>query len=157
MPDELARWAASRAPELLAPGAGVAVAATPAGLVQAVVRVMVPQEGPRASGKIIRWNRVQTGELALCYMSTVRFAEDAFWTGERLRQEYLDLLPAATLSRCPHSGEAVTVPIDTFDAFAKTGAPVEAIQYGDRAACTRYAKAMVELDGRHQPRARSRD
>ena len=31
------------------------------------------------------------------------------------------------------------------EAFAKTGAPVEAIQYGDRAACTRYAKAMVEL------------
>jgi tripartite-type tricarboxylate transporter receptor subunit TctC len=31
------------------------------------------------------------------------------------------------------------------DAFAKTGAPVEAIQYGDRAACTRYAKGMVEL------------
>src|ERR687895_223395 len=31
------------------------------------------------------------------------------------------------------------------EAFAKTGAPVEAIQYGDRAACTRYAKEMVEL------------
>jgi hypothetical protein len=37
---------------------------TAAGLVQVVVRVMVPQEGPRASGKLIRWNRVQTGELA---------------------------------------------------------------------------------------------
>ena len=31
------------------------------------------------------------------------------------------------------------------EAFAKTGAPVEAIQYGDRAACTQYAKGMVEL------------
>ena len=31
------------------------------------------------------------------------------------------------------------------EAFAKTGAPVEAIQYGDRAVCTRYAKSMVEL------------
>jgi hypothetical protein len=41
------------------------LAATPSGLVQAVVRVMVPQEGPRAGGKIIRWNRVQTGELAI--------------------------------------------------------------------------------------------
>jgi tripartite-type tricarboxylate transporter receptor subunit TctC len=30
-------------------------------------------------------------------------------------------------------------------AYAKTGAPVETIQYGDRAVCTRYAKAMVEL------------
>jgi tripartite-type tricarboxylate transporter receptor subunit TctC len=29
--------------------------------------------------------------------------------------------------------------------YAKTGAPVETIQYGDRALCTRYAKAMVEL------------
>ena len=28
---------------------------------------------------------------------------------------------------------------------AKTGAPVETIQYGDRAACTRYAIGMVEL------------
>ena len=37
----------------------------PAGLIQAVVRVNVPQEGPRASGKLIRWNRVQTGELAV--------------------------------------------------------------------------------------------
>lgn len=41
------------------------LAPTPAGLIQAVVRVNVPQEGPRASGKLIRWNRVQTGELAI--------------------------------------------------------------------------------------------
>jgi hypothetical protein len=38
---------------------------TAPGLIQAVVRVNVPQEGPRASGKLIRWNRVQTGELAV--------------------------------------------------------------------------------------------
>jgi hypothetical protein len=38
---------------------------TPAGLIQAIVRVNVPQEGPRASGKLIRWNRIQTGELAV--------------------------------------------------------------------------------------------
>ena len=31
------------------------------------------------------------------------------------------------------------------EAFAKTGAPVDAIQYGDRTVCTRYAKGMVEL------------
>jgi hypothetical protein len=41
------------------------LAPTPAGLIQAVVRVNVPQEGPRAAGKVIRWNRVQTGELAV--------------------------------------------------------------------------------------------
>jgi tripartite-type tricarboxylate transporter receptor subunit TctC len=29
--------------------------------------------------------------------------------------------------------------------YAKTGAPVETIQYGDRATCTRYASSMVEL------------
>ena len=38
---------------------------TDAGLVQVLVRVNVPQEGPRASAKVIRWNRVQVGELAL--------------------------------------------------------------------------------------------
>lgn len=38
---------------------------TPAGLLQVHVRVNVPQEGPRSSGKLIRWNRVQTGELGL--------------------------------------------------------------------------------------------
>jgi tripartite-type tricarboxylate transporter receptor subunit TctC len=31
------------------------------------------------------------------------------------------------------------------EAYAKTGAPVEGILYGDRAACTRYARSMVEL------------
>ena len=29
--------------------------------------------------------------------------------------------------------------------YAKTGAPVETIQYGDRQLCTEYAKSMVEL------------
>lgn len=38
---------------------------TPAGLVHLHVRVGVPGEGPRASGKILRWNRVQLGELAV--------------------------------------------------------------------------------------------
>jgi tripartite-type tricarboxylate transporter receptor subunit TctC len=31
------------------------------------------------------------------------------------------------------------------EAYAKTGAPIETIQYGDRALCTRYAQGMVEL------------
>ena len=35
------------------------------GLVMVSVRVNVPQEGPRASGKLVRWNRVQTGELSI--------------------------------------------------------------------------------------------
>jgi hypothetical protein len=42
-------------------------------------------------------------------------AEDAFWTGERLREAYLDLLPSVTVSRCPHSGAPVRLPLDTFD------------------------------------------
>jgi len=39
--------------------------ATDAGLVQVLVRVNVPGEGPRAGGKLIRWNRVQLGDLAI--------------------------------------------------------------------------------------------
>ena len=35
------------------------------GLVQVNVRVAVPGEGPRAGGKVVRWNRVQLGELAV--------------------------------------------------------------------------------------------
>ena len=35
------------------------------GLVQANVRVSVPGEGPRVAAKVIRWNRVQVGELAV--------------------------------------------------------------------------------------------
>ena len=31
------------------------------------------------------------------------------------------------------------------EAFTKTGAPVEALQYGDRNVCTKYAQSMVEL------------
>ncbi len=38
---------------------------TPAGLVVCYVRVSAPGEGPRASAKLIRWSRVQLGELAI--------------------------------------------------------------------------------------------
>lgn len=38
---------------------------TELGLAEVHVRVNVPQEGPRASGKLVRWNRVQIGELAV--------------------------------------------------------------------------------------------
>ena len=37
------------------------------------------------------------------------------------------------------------------EAYKKTGAPVETIQYGDRALCTRYAKSMVELANEYRP------
>ena len=40
-------------------------APTLVGLAEVHVRVNVPQEGPRASGKLVRWNRVQVGELAI--------------------------------------------------------------------------------------------
>lgn len=49
--DPGARWS------ILAPSA--------AGLVQVAVRVNVPGEGPRAAGKLIRWHRVQIGELSV--------------------------------------------------------------------------------------------
>jgi hypothetical protein len=41
------------------------LAPTPSGLVQVNVRVAVPGEGPRAGGKVVRWNRAQLGELAV--------------------------------------------------------------------------------------------
>ncbi|MEX1173182.1 MAG: hypothetical protein WEG56_11300 [Chloroflexota bacterium] len=41
------------------------LAPTDIGLIELHVRVNVPQEGPRAAGKLVRWNRVQVGELAV--------------------------------------------------------------------------------------------
>ncbi len=38
---------------------------TPSGLVHINVRVAVPGEGPRAGAKVVRWSRVQLGELAV--------------------------------------------------------------------------------------------
>jgi hypothetical protein len=37
----------------------------PPGLINCGVRVNIPGEGPRASAKLTRWNRVQLGELAV--------------------------------------------------------------------------------------------
>jgi hypothetical protein len=39
------------------------MASTSAGLVEVSVRVNVPQEGPRAAGKLVRWGRVQVGDF----------------------------------------------------------------------------------------------
>ncbi|MGH8669026.1 MAG: tripartite tricarboxylate transporter substrate-binding protein [Burkholderiales bacterium] len=36
------------------------------------------------------------------------------------------------------------------EAFAKTGAPVEALQYGDRETCNRYVKGMIELTNEYR-------
>jgi hypothetical protein len=41
------------------------LAPTGSGLVVVNVRVAVPGEGPRAGGKVVRWQRVQFGELAV--------------------------------------------------------------------------------------------
>jgi hypothetical protein len=41
------------------------LAPAPAGLVVVNVRVNVPGEGPRAAGKVVRWHRVQVGELSV--------------------------------------------------------------------------------------------
>ena len=38
---------------------------TAAGILEVHVRVNVPGEGPRAGGKVVRWGRVQLGELAV--------------------------------------------------------------------------------------------
>ena len=36
-------------------------------------------------------------------------------------------------------------------AYAKTGAPVETSQYGDREQCNRYVKGMLELAEEYRP------
>ncbi len=41
------------------------LAPTPAGLVECNVRVSVPGEGPRVAAKLVRWSRVQIGDLAV--------------------------------------------------------------------------------------------
>lgn len=41
------------------------LAASDAGMAYIGVRVNVPQEGPRASGRMIRWSRVQVGEVSV--------------------------------------------------------------------------------------------
>jgi hypothetical protein len=46
---------------------------TEAGLAVVAVRVNVPQEGPRASGKLIRWSRVQVGDFAVEMQGGHRF------------------------------------------------------------------------------------
>lgn len=38
---------------------------TAAGMISCFVRVNIPGEGPRANAKLIRWNRIQIGELTL--------------------------------------------------------------------------------------------
>jgi len=41
------------------------LALAPSGLAVVNVRVNVPGEGPRAAGKLVRWHRVQIGELSV--------------------------------------------------------------------------------------------
>jgi hypothetical protein len=41
------------------------LAPVPAGLIVAIVRVNVPGEGPRVSAKLVRWPRVQVGDLSI--------------------------------------------------------------------------------------------
>lgn len=36
------------------------------------------------------------------------------------------------------------------EAFEKTGAPIEALKYGDRTVCTTYSIAMVELAKKYE-------
>ncbi len=49
------------------------MAPTESGLGVVAVRVNVPQEGPRASGKLVRWSRVQVGDFAVEMQGGHRF------------------------------------------------------------------------------------
>lgn len=42
------------------------------------------------------------------------------------------------------------------DAYEKTGAPIETLKYGDRALCTEYALAMIELANRYSAQLTAR-
>jgi hypothetical protein len=50
------------------------LAPTAAGLVTLAIRVNIPQEGPRAAGKLIRWSRVQVGDFAVEMQGGHRFS-----------------------------------------------------------------------------------
>jgi hypothetical protein len=87
------------------PGMRYAVLApTVAGLIVAHVRVNQPGEGPRASAKLVRWPRVQFGELAIETQAGRRFlsfqVEGQILRGvddeaDRIGRFALDLLAAA--------------------------------------------------------------
>jgi hypothetical protein len=91
------------------------------GLVQVNVRVSVPGEGPRAAAKVIRWSRVQVGELAVeiqgghrlvtfqaegQVLSGVDDAADAIATFARVLFASIDGRPAPSAAATPARGTA---------------------------------------------------
>jgi hypothetical protein len=120
-------------------------AATDAGMVQVNVRVNVPGEGPRAGGKVIRWNRVQLGDLAVEMQGGHRILSIPL-EGQILRgtDETADLVaafvldalaaidgrPRATASATPagRKGGAKAAPVDPSGAPAPRRKPVPLLE-----------------------------
>jgi hypothetical protein len=88
-----------------------------AGLVQVNVRVNVPGEGPRAAGKLVRWHRVQIGELSAEVQGGHRVltfqVESALLHGADgdadAAASFVDRLFAAMDGRAPASDEAEVI------------------------------------------------
>ncbi len=99
------------------------LALAPAGLVTLAVRVSIPQEGPRASGKLIRWSRVQVGDFAVEMQGGHRFVS-ASLEGVVLRgmDEETDRI-GAFLQGVFAAVDGRPLPDDTPPARARGGAP----------------------------------
>lgn len=93
------------------------LAPTLAGLVEANVRVSVPGEGPRVAAKLVRWSRVQIGDLAVESQGGHRFVslqvEGVVLRGidaeaDRITTFVRRLLDAADGRGAPETGKAAT-------------------------------------------------
>ena len=121
---------------------------TPAGLIAGFVRVNIPGEGPRASAKLIRWSRVQLGELAietqadhrlLSFQVEQQVLKGADEKADRIARFALELLaavdgrvlPPDTRPKRRATGKTAT---GRSAAAAKSGRPVSAASRSAKAA-----------------------
>jgi hypothetical protein len=128
-------------------------APTAAGLITCYVRVNVPGEGPRASAKLIRWNRVQLGELGmetqgahrlLSFQVEQQILNGADETADRIATFALQLFAAIDGRPIP---EAATARRKGRTAAAKTAGRTSAARrpQGSKAAATGSRGSAVAL------------
>ena len=112
---------------------------TASGLVQVNVRVTVPGEGPRAGGKVVRWSRVQLGELAVEIQG-----------GHRLVTFQVE---AQVLNGADAAGDAIADFAQVLFA-AVDGRPAPVVAKGRKAAQTKPGKPAGARSGTAAPSAR---
>jgi hypothetical protein len=134
--DALALLGAGRDPECWIvwgddPGVRYAILApVPAGLVMVNVRVNVPGEGPRSSGKIVRWHRIQVGELTVETQGghriiTFQVESQIFRSTDTEADEvaaFVDGLFAAMDGRSPAMDSAILLPGPTASSSSEAAA-----------------------------------